>query len=220
MAKPFIVAMLFILVAIYLLLVVFGWGPTATFLITFPLGLAIMSGVKALLDKFWDNSFLQSNWFIVILCVLILVPLGWNAYLDLRAGYYKGDYTDHPCSLCGEPADGGVFLSGKVEQNYYCTEDFAWVKKRAEEIRNSADESEVWAEAQTIVKRKLKAPSTAEFCSTSEARISQKGDTWTIKGYVDAENSFGAKLRNNFIVVITFSDGTHYTIDRCDIIPQ
>lgn len=220
MVKPFIVGMLFSLVAIYLILVVFGCGPAATFLIAFPLGMAVMHGLKALLDKFSDNSFLQSNWFIVILCVLILVPLGWNTYLDLRVGYYKGDYTNQQCSFCGEPADGGVFLSGREAKNYYCDEHFEWVKKRAEEIRNSASESEVWTETQMIVKSKLKAPSTAEFCSMSEARFRQDGRTWKISGYVDAENSFGVKLRNEFFVVITFTDDTHYTIVECDITPQ
>ena len=217
MGKPFIVGVLFMLVAIYLILVVFGWGATAAFAIAFPLGLAIMGGVYVLLNKFDYVPFIQSNWFIVILCVLVLVPLVWNAYLDLRFGYVEGDYSDHECSVCGYPADGGIFLSGREVKNYYCAGDFEKIKAIAERIDGDPSESEMWSEAKMIVESKLKSPSTAEFCSKSEASISQKGSTWTIRGYVDAENSFGTKLRNKFVVIITFTDDTHYTIEKCDI---
>ena len=79
------------------------------------------------------------------------------------------------------------------------------------------DEYDAWTAATDVVKNNLKAPSTAEFCSKSSATIEQHGNTWTIKGYVDAENSFGAKLRNDFTVVITFTSSTKYTIDECSI---
>ena len=79
------------------------------------------------------------------------------------------------------------------------------------------DEYDAWTAATDVVKNNLKAPSTAEFCSKSSANIEQHGNTWTIKGYVDAENSFGAKLRNDFTVVITFTSSTKYTIDECSI---
>ena len=79
------------------------------------------------------------------------------------------------------------------------------------------DEYDAWNAATDVVKDNLKAPSTAEFCNKSDATITQKGDTWTIRGYVDAENSFGAKLRNDFTVVITFTNSTRYTINECTI---
>ena len=50
-----------------------------------------------------------------------------------------------------------------------------------------------------------------------EYTITCSDDTWTIKGYVDAQNSFGATLRNNFTVKITFTSSTKYTIDLCSI---
>jgi hypothetical protein len=71
--------------------------------------------------------------------------------------------------------------------------------------------------AEKVVKSKLKSPSTAEFCKHREYTITCSGDTWTIKGYVDAQNSFGATLRNNFTVKITFTSSTKYTIDLCSI---
>lgn len=71
--------------------------------------------------------------------------------------------------------------------------------------------------AEKIVKSELKAPSTAEFCSNSEYTVSCVGNTWTVKGYVDAQNSLGATLRNNFTVKFTFSSSNEYTIDSCSI---
>lgn len=43
------------------------------------------------------------------------------------------------------------------------------------------------------IKERLKAPSTAEFDSTAAG-----SGTWTVTGTVDAENSFGAKLRSTY----------------------
>ena len=82
------------------------------------------------------------------------------------------------------------------------------------------DEYDAWNQAKEVVEDKLKAPSTAEFCSKSEATIELDGETWTIKGYVDAENSFGAKIRNDFTVVITFSGGIRFVVEKCTITPR
>ena len=71
--------------------------------------------------------------------------------------------------------------------------------------------------AESVVGDRLKSPSTAKFCSVSDYTVTLDGNTWTIKGYVDAQNSFGATLRNNFTVVITFASETKYTIDECNI---
>lgn len=71
--------------------------------------------------------------------------------------------------------------------------------------------------AEKVVRSALKAPSTADFCSSSEYTVSCMGNTWTVKGYVDAQNSFGATLRSDFTVKFTFSDSSHYTVDSCNI---
>jgi hypothetical protein len=58
--------------------------------------------------------------------------------------------------------------------------------------------SDAYYFAREFVKKHLKAPSTAKFPSIrdNDVSISKYADTWTIKGYVDAENSFGAAIRN------------------------
>ena len=56
--------------------------------------------------------------------------------------------------------------------------------------------------AEDIVKHNLKSPSTAKFCKITEATCTYDSSTnyWTVKGWVDAENSFGAMIRQNWTV--------------------
>lgn len=52
-----------------------------------------------------------------------------------------------------------------------------------------------------FVDRTLKAPGTAEYGGLSDATITYEAaaETYTVRNYVDAENSFGAMLRSNFV---------------------
>ncbi len=72
----------------------------------------------------------------------------------------------------------------------------------------SVDSYDACAYAQVFVKRQLKAPSTAKFPYCSTATIVHDGNTWTVLSYVDAQNSFGAMLRSEFIAVIEYRPGT------------
>lgn len=58
--------------------------------------------------------------------------------------------------------------------------------------------------AKDIVEDSLKAPSTAKFCKLSDATItrSNNGD-YIVRGWVEAENSYGAMLRSDFVVTYT-----------------
>lgn len=56
--------------------------------------------------------------------------------------------------------------------------------------------------SQEFVKRRLKAPSTAEFpwFSDDQVRVQIKpGCKFVIVGYVDAQNGFGAQIRTRYI---------------------
>lgn len=59
-----------------------------------------------------------------------------------------------------------------------------------------------YAYAQNTVRDRLKAPATADFAEHSENYLG--GCSWNVFGKVDAENSFGAKLRNVFTVQMTY----------------
>jgi hypothetical protein len=61
-------------------------------------------------------------------------------------------------------------------------------------------ETDAYYFAREFVKNHLKVPSTARFPSIRDDNvfISRFADTWTVTGYVDAENSFGAAIRNYY----------------------
>lgn len=77
------------------------------------------------------------------------------------------------------------------------------------------DPSEAWAASQISVKRELKAPSSADFGGWREHQDPKEQCTlladgaWRCIGFVDSQNSFGAKLRANFAVTVKRSvDGS------------
>lgn len=64
------------------------------------------------------------------------------------------------------------------------------------------------SDAKNYVEQGLKAPSTADFPSqflSSDWKVNRKDDVVTVSSYVDAQNSFGAMIRSNFIVQISYS---------------
>lgn len=67
------------------------------------------------------------------------------------------------------------------------------------------DESKAFIIAKDFVEDNLKAPSTADF--SGEYSYSKTGNTFTITSQVDAQNSFGAMLRMDWIVRLTYNSG-------------
>lgn len=68
----------------------------------------------------------------------------------------------------------------------------------------------VKAYATSVVEKELISPSTAEFCPFYEMQAVEKyGEVWLISGYVDAENIFGGKIREYWIVELTLTKD-HY----------
>lgn len=86
-------------------------------------------------------------------------------------------------------------------------------------------ESFLWGMAESAVKDKLRAPSTADFPWYSEFKVRSEGDNvFTISSYVDAQNGFGAMIRSDFTVKIKVNDeynhshdGYGYTVQSVDI---
>ena len=74
---------------------------------------------------------------------------------------------------------------------------------------------DAFAIAEKAVKGKLKSPSTAKFCSVTEATIGCSGNTWVVRGWVDAQNGFGATVRTQFAVTFTFASKDMYLLDSC-----
>jgi hypothetical protein len=63
--------------------------------------------------------------------------------------------------------------------------------------------------AEKFVSNRLKAPSTAKFPWSCNAI--KNGNQWTVRGYVDAQNSFGAMLRSHYTVIV---HPTEWQVDR------
>lgn len=61
--------------------------------------------------------------------------------------------------------------------------------------------------AKLIVEDYLKAPSTAKFCKLSDATVTHLGNgEYMVTGWVDAENSYGAMIRSDFVVTYTATE--------------
>lgn len=69
--------------------------------------------------------------------------------------------------------------------------------------------------AEGFVKQRLKAPSTAVFSNfISEDTVTEIGNgKFTVTGWVDSENSFGAKIRSNWKCTLHTADGRTWSGD-------
>lgn len=60
--------------------------------------------------------------------------------------------------------------------------------------------------AEKAVEDRLKSPSTADFCPYyAMTATNLGGDKWKVTGYVDAQNSFGAEIREYWTVTLTLT---------------
>lgn len=62
-------------------------------------------------------------------------------------------------------------------------------------------------QCQNYVKDRLRSPSTADFPWLDHAVVPRGNETYMVKSYVDAQNGFGATVRNNYICEIRYSGG-------------
>jgi hypothetical protein len=67
---------------------------------------------------------------------------------------------------------------------------------------NGGTRDEAIAACEHFVSEDLKAPSSADFPLYRDDRVTNIGKVYTVSGYVDAENSFGAKLRLNYTCTV------------------
>lgn len=101
--------------------------------------------------------------------------------------------------------DGELIYNAPIPPGSYTNQESSSTNSSASE-NQAGREIDAWVCSEDIVKNNLKAPSTAKFCSYTEATVTYTGGAnYTVKGYVDAENSFGAMIRNNFTVTLTLT---------------
>lgn len=65
--------------------------------------------------------------------------------------------------------------------------------------------------SQTFAKDRLKAPATAKFASYQESQVTDKGNgEYLVSSHVDAENSFGAKVRTKYICRLKYTGNNRW----------
>ena len=94
------------------------------------------------------------------------------------------------------------------------------VATRSEEFGYKPDKVGAWVMAESFVKDRLKAPATASFGSvwgdyqSPDDCVTYLGKKrYKVTGWVDAENAFGAKIRNNFFCIVRDEGDTWHLED-------
>lgn len=145
--------------------------------------------------------------------------------------------TPRTCSVCGTTT--GMPLehktSYKVKSGYYectrCGKEY-WVRSDYDSSEskttnyqtvssNDVNYSYAITAAQSLVKDALKSPSTAKFPIGGGTAyvVKRNGDDWIVSGYVDAQNGFGAIVRENWIATFTMdiTGGSKYKISNYSV---
>lgn len=77
-----------------------------------------------------------------------------------------------------------------------------------------ADHMDAISAAKQFVLKNLKAPSTAKFPPIMDFSVTQKNaDSWLVTGFVDAQNSFGAMLRQQFTCTVRRDSDRWYLLN-------
>lgn len=114
--------------------------------------------------------------------------------------------------------DNNRVYENEVRNDYQSTYNTDLPNTGTEDVND--DELNIcWALARDEVKAHLKSPSSAKFpfsYKNKDVLITKSGDIYTVKAWVEAENSFGTTLKNNFTVTIK-KVGSVFTVQSCYI---
>lgn len=79
-----------------------------------------------------------------------------------------------------------------------------------------SDSISAYVHSKDLIAKSLKSPSTAKFSSYSDTSVISNGEcNFSIDGYVDAQNSFGAIIRTRFNATIRFDEKSQtYYLDK------
>lgn len=89
-------------------------------------------------------------------------------------------------------------------------------QRQAAPAAEVANPRTAWRICQDKVRDGLKAPSSADFPAYDEAAVGHSRQQWTVRSYVDADNSFGAKLRTRYTCTLHF-DGALWSVESLDV---
>jgi hypothetical protein len=79
-------------------------------------------------------------------------------------------------------------------------------------------DASAWIMAEKFIEKRLKAPSTAKYSGVTKTKITDLGGgKYKVEGYVDAHNSFGAMIRNNYVCVLHYAGNQEWILDSLDL---
>ena len=78
--------------------------------------------------------------------------------------------------------------------------------------------SGAWVICQEFIEKRLKAPASADFPWFSETYVTKLGGAkYRVDSYVDAQNSFGAQIRQDFSCTVKWTGGTRWQLENISI---
>jgi hypothetical protein len=114
----------------------------------------------------------------------------------------------------------GIAFVGLLGFLAYYGSDYNPPGAAARQPTSDYDIVEMQVKAERAVKQRLKAPSTAKFPGMFEQsayRISKTTNGYILKGWVDAQNGFGAMIRNDWYVEFLRRANGEFEIGRVEI---
>lgn len=129
------------------------------------------------------------------------------------------------------PSTRSIHKNGKeISNDYYNSESYQDAIKNDTSsnqqqtlVTNDDELGACWALAKDAVKSRLKSPTSAEFpfsYNSDGVYIAKSENIYTVKAWVEAENSFGSLIRNNFTVTMEksgYGENTKFTLKSCTI---
>ena len=123
-------------------------------------------------------------------------------------GSYTVTYEDYYFVATVENGAVNNIMSGTIV--FYS--DGAAQEQVSNRIVTSTEFTWLTSYAEEDVKANLKSPKSAEFPGTildaNEWDIQKNGTSYTVSSWVDAQNSFGAQIRSNFVIVYSWDGNT------------
>lgn len=145
--------------------------------------------------------------------------VGYSVWQTSTGSEYKSSYyalEKDGVEIYDNPAND---LEAELEATLGMPYD-EWLKRQSDDIGSvvASDDKDFWmavTAAQELVKDELKSPLTARFpVSADSYAVRRNGDNWEVAGYVDAQNGFGATIREHWVATFTMGDtgGTQYKV--------
>lgn len=117
------------------------------------------------------------------------------------------------CSHCGSKLPQPTSLTTKILGGFFAlsmlfmiiTISMSDTPSSYQQVKEPNYEFLASAYSELFIKRMLKSPSTADFCSATATDLGE--NKWRISSCVDSQNSFGAMIRSNWEVTMVYTGG-------------